>query len=140
MPTDKSIWIQRFATHLVTLRPELPVGLLAEISETFWYYQRHREPEEAAEARAQGRLSMPGRRIAWIDACAAAIRRLDPELGQEDTHALATTLWEEDWARTVDPYLMAEALWDQAILLASQSQPERDGPPSLYTVFRNHGA
>jgi hypothetical protein len=137
MPNDKTIWIQRFATRLMLLQPGVPQGLLPEVAETFWYYQRHREPEEVAQARAEGRLRMPGRREAWIGACSAAIRALDPQLGGEDTLGLATTLWEEDWARTVDPYLMAQALWDQAMLLAHQSPSDDEAPPSLYTVFRN---
>ena len=137
MPNDKSIWIQRFAARLMTLDPHAPAGLLPEIAETFWYYQRHREPEEAAQARADGRLRMPGRRDAWIEACSAAIRALDPELGAENTQALATALWDEDWARTVDPYLMAQALWEQALLLASQNGGEGELPPSLHAVFRN---
>lgn len=135
MTQEKSLWIQRFAMRLIVLEPTVQTGLLPEIAETFWYYQRHREPEECAEARAQGRLRMPGRREAWIEACAAAIRGLDPELSSQDTTALATSLWEEDWARTVDPYLMAQALWEQALLLASQSDGEM--APSLHAVFRN---
>jgi hypothetical protein len=134
MHNEKSLWIQRFSTRLMVLDPHVQTGLLPEIAETFWYYQRHREPEECAQARAHGRLRMPGRRDAWIEACAAAIRALDPELGSQDTAALATTLWEEDWARTVDPYLMAQALWEQALLLASQG----DVAPSLHAVLRNH--
>lgn len=137
MSHDKSLWIQRFAMRLTVLNPCLATGLLPEIAETFWYYQRHRDPEECAEARAQGRLRMPGRREAWIEACASAIRALDPELGTQDTSALATSLWEEDWARTVDPYLMAQALWEQALLLASQSGGDGDMAPSLHAVFRN---
>lgn len=135
MPHEKSLWIQRFAMRLMVLEPTLQAGLLPEIAETFWYYQRHREPEECAQARAAGHLRMPGRREAWIEACAAAIRGLDPELNSQDTSALATSLWEEDWARTVDPYLMAQALWEQALLLASQSGADR--APSLHAVFRN---
>ena len=135
MPHEKSLWVQRFAMRLMVLEPTVPTGLLPEIAETFWYYQRHREPEECAQARAEGRLRMPGRRDAWIQACAAAIRGLDPELSSQDTSALAESLWEEDWARTVDPYLMAQALWEQALLLASQSEGEM--APSLHAVFRN---
>lgn len=138
MNHEKSLWIQRFAMRLVVLDPTVPTRLLPEIAETFWYYQRHRDAEACAEARAQGRLRMPGRREAWIEACAAAIRGLDPELGSQDTEALATSLWEEDWARTVDPYLMAQALWEQALLLASQSGADGEMAPSLHAVFRNH--
>jgi hypothetical protein len=137
MPHDKSLWIQRFSSRLLEIDPYVPSGLLPEIAETFWYYQRHREPEECAEARATGRLRMPGRREAWIEACAAAICALDVELGSQDTRALATSLWEEDWARTVDPYLMAQALWEQALLLASQNGNAHEMPPSLHAVFRN---
>jgi hypothetical protein len=135
MPHEKSLWIQRFAMRLLVLEPTVQTGQLPEIAETFWYYQRHREPEECAQARAEGRLRMPGRREAWVEACAAAIRGLDPELNSQDTAALAESLWEEDWARTVDPYLMAQALWEQALLLASQSEGET--APSLHAVFRN---
>lgn len=137
-PLDKSSWIQRFATQLVELQPTLPPGLLPEIAETFWYYHRHRQPEEAAEARASGRLRMCGRREAWIEACGNAIRQLDPALGRENTTSLAATLWEEDWARSVDPFLMAQALWDQAVLMAMQAEsglPER--PVDLFSVFRH---
>lgn len=136
MPLDKSNWVQRFATELVTLKPDTPVGLLPEIAETFWYYQRHRDPEALARERASGKLRVPGRRRAWVEACSAAIRELDPQLGNEDTFALALTLWEEDWARSVDPYLMAQALWDQAILLSmhGEAQPERG--IDLFSVFR----
>ncbi|MET0335469.1 MAG: hypothetical protein ABW190_14450 [Rhizobacter sp.] len=134
---DKNLWMQRFSCALLGFQPNSPTGLLPEIAETFWYYHRHREPREAARARAEGRLRMVGRKAAWIQACSAAIRGLDPQLGNEDTLALAATLWEEDWARTVDPYLMAQALWDQAILLATQSSSDSDMPPSLFTVFRN---
>jgi hypothetical protein len=137
MPNDKSVWIQRFSSRLLQIDPNAPSGLMSEIAETFWYYQRHREPEECAEARAAGRLRMPGRREAWIEACAAAICALDVELGSQDTRALATSLWEEDWARTVDPYLMAQALWEQALLLASQNGSDGEMPPSLHAVFRN---
>jgi hypothetical protein len=137
MHNEKSLWIQRFSTRLMVLDPHVQTGLLPEIAETFWYYQRHRQPEECAQARADGRLRMPGRRDAWIEACAAAIRALDPELGSQDTTALATTLWEEDWARTVDPYLMAQALWEQALLLASQSDNPGERVPSLHAVLRN---
>lgn len=135
MPNDKSLWIQRFSSRLLQIDPYMATGLMSEIAETFWYYQRHREPEECAEARAAGRLRMPGRREAWIEACAAAICALDAELGSQDTRALATSLWEEDWARTVDPYMMAQALWEQALLLASQSGSEM--PLNLHAVFRN---
>lgn len=140
MPIDKTIWVQRFATRLVALQPDTPVGLLPEIAETFWYYQRHREPEDLARERAAGRLRVQGRRDAWIEACSAAICSLDPQLGDENTVALAATLWEEDWARSVDPYLMAQALWDQAILLSMQD--ESRGPQAqqqlvdLFSVFR----
>lgn len=136
MPTDKSIWMQRFTTQLIALQPEVRTGLLPEIAETFWYYQRHREPEEAALARARGQLRMQGRREAWIEACSAAICALDPQLGDENTFALAATLWEEDWARTVDPYVMAQALWDQAIVLASQGEGNPEQPLNLLSVFR----
>lgn len=139
MPCDKSMWIQRFNARLMTLQPSTLTGLLPQISETIWYYQRYREPEDAALARANGQLSLPGRRDAWVAACSAAIHGLDPHLGLDDTHALAATLWDEDWSRTVDPYLMAEALWEQAILLASQATAEQDRQPSLYTVFRTPG-
>lgn len=140
MNTDKSTWTQRFAIHLVVLQPDIPTGLLIEIAETFWYYHRHRTPEDAAEARASGRLRLRGRREAWISACAAAICALDPQLGGEDTEALAATLWEEDWARTVDPYLMAQALWDQAIVLAQQGEGSRERPLDLFSVLRPQGS
>lgn len=137
MPNDKSLWIQRFSTRLRMIDPCVPSGLLPEIAETFWFYQRHREPEECAEARAAGRLPMQNRREAWIDACAAAIRALDSKLDVQGTQALAASLWEENWARTVDPYLMAQALWEQAQLLASQNGTEGELAPSLHAVFRS---
>lgn len=139
MPIDKPSWIQRFATHLQTVQPALPDGLLPEIAETFWYYHRHRTPEEAAQARAEGRLRVRGRREAWIDACSAAICALDPQLRGENTQALAATLWEEDWARSVDPYVMAQALWDQAVLLAHQGEGTADHPLDLFAVLRPQG-
>lgn len=137
MPADKTIWMQRFTARLLELQPHTPLGLLHEVAETFWYYHRHRAPEEAAQARAAGRLRMRGRREAWIEACSAAICALDPQLGDENTSALATTLWEEDWARTVDPYLMAQALWDQALVLTMQNEGEQ--PANLFSVFRAPG-
>lgn len=138
MSHEKSLWIQRFAMRLLVLEPTIQTGLLPQIAETFWYYQRHREPEECAQARAEGRLRMPGRRDAWIEACSAAIRALDSDLDSQDTRALATSLWEEDWARTVDPYLMAQALWEQALLLASQNGTEGEVAPDLHAVFRSN--
>ncbi|MBX3622193.1 MAG: hypothetical protein KF891_19680 [Rhizobacter sp.] len=139
MPNDKPSWIGRFAAHLGMLQPDEPVGLLPEIAETFWYYHRHRTPEEAAQARAEGRLRLRGRREAWIDACSAAICALDPQLQGEDTRALATTLWEEDWARSVDPYVMAQALWDQAVLLAHQGEGGAEHPLDLFSLLRPQG-
>jgi hypothetical protein len=136
MPLDKPTWVQRFASELLMLKPETPVGLLPEIAETFWYYQRHREPELLARERAAGQLRVPGRRRAWIEACSAAIRQLDPQLANEDTFALALSLWEEDWARSVDPYLMAQALWDQAILLSMHGDGQPDRGIDLFSVFR----
>lgn len=135
MLLEKSEWTERFLTRLLALRPDLPRGLLPDMAETFWYYMRHRVPEQAAQERAAGNLRVRDRESAWVEACSEAIRGLDPELADEDTSALAQRLWDADWVKTVDPYLMAYALWDQATMLARG----QEGPIDPFAVFRGGG-
>lgn len=132
---EKADWIRRFATRLMGLQPLERCANMPQIAETFWYYTRHRCPEEAAQARAAGTLPALDRERAWIEACSHAIQAHDPQLSEQDTRSLAERLWDADSARTVDPYVMAEALWDQAILMsldlkctANAANVPRSGP------------
>ncbi|MBC7954737.1 MAG: hypothetical protein H7Y33_02550 [Cytophagales bacterium] len=134
---EKSEWISRFATRLMELQPRAPHGSLPQVAETFWYYTRHRRPEDAAEARAAGTLPVLTRRRAWIAACSEAIKCLDPLLDDQDTTSLAERLWEADWVGAVDPYVMADALWDQAILLSHELNVSGNAPVDPHTVFRS---
>jgi hypothetical protein len=133
---EKSEWMCRFAVHLMNLQPLERHANLTQIAETFWYYIRHRVPEEAAQARAAGTLSAPDRQGGWTAACSQAIRRLDPQLGDHDADSLAQRLWDADWVRAVDPYVMADALWDQATLLSLELNGHAKRPINPDTVFR----
>jgi hypothetical protein len=117
---DKADWIWRFTARLIALQPGAPSGSFPQVAESFWYYLRHQSPEETAEARAAGRLRALPRRLAWIQACGRAIQLLDPQLADQEAQSLAERLWEADWVRAVDPYVMASALWEQAALMSCE--------------------
>ncbi|MEO8152011.1 MAG: hypothetical protein ABI605_02995 [Rhizobacter sp.] len=139
MLIEKSEWIGRFATRLMEVQPDTSIGLLPQIAETFWYYMRHRLPEEAADHRAAGSLRVRNRGRAWIEACSEALRELDSRMSNAATLALAEKLWDADWVRAVDPYVMAHALWDQAVLMTMGREGEDAQPIDPFAVFRSEG-
>ena len=128
MLREKSEWIARFMVRLLALAPREPVGQLPEIAETHWFYLRYKTPEGVAEQRVKGLLPRFSREASWVDACACAIRELDPTMDEGDTRELAAQLWDADWAHAVDPYVMANALWDQAILMSRSGEAWSEHP------------
>ena len=140
MSHDKNQWIARYLLQHAFMAPNAPTGQLNEIAETYWFYLRHREPEDVATDRVLCRLQPHSREDAWVYACTQAICELDDTLARQDAQALAVRLWDADISRVVDPYLMATALWEQAALLSAQDPafsahplafvlPGRAGPP-----------
>ena len=132
MTIDKSDWIHRYELRHRALAPHAPAGLLAQIAETHWFYLRHRAPEHVAEDRAFGRLPARTRAESWIEACTEALRGLDPYMRVSEARALAEQLWGADLLHAVDPYVMANALWEQALLM---NRPESDHQ-GLWSVLR----
>lgn len=132
---DKSDWIARYITRHMALAPKAPGGMLVQIAETYWFYLRHRAPEDVAEERVAGAVPVPSRARSWIEACTEALRALDPYMGSGDAHALAERLWDADPQRVVDPYVMANALWEQALLM---SRTDADGVDDLWELLRAH--
>ena len=53
--------------------------------------------------------------------------------------ALAEKLWDADWVRAVDPYLMAHALWDQAVLMTMGREGQDVKQIDPFAVFRSRG-
>jgi hypothetical protein len=139
MPLEKSEWIARYSSCYRRLSPSAPAGQLPEIAETYWFYLRHRVPEDVALDKVNGVLERKSRAESWISACSEAIRDLDHGMDENDTRELATQLWDADLVRAVDPYVMANALWDQAILLSRSDSKLIDHPLSdlLRTPPRN---
>jgi len=122
MPIEKAEWITRYRCRFTALAPHAPTGQLQEVAETYWFYLRHRLPEDVAAEKHAGRLVQRSRADAWIGACVEAIRGLDDSIDERETLELATQLWDADLLRAVDPYVMANALWDQAILLSRSDE------------------